>query len=211
MKSPLGTAHGGLALDRAGRLYCSTDGPRSLIVFAPDGSVVNEFPPRLAGIHAMTLVEGDGEEFLLCAHLLAHQVVKLALDGGILWTLNYPAESGLYQQREDFKPTAVVPGPDGSLFVADGYGASVIHHFDARRRYLKSFGGAEAGIGQLRNCHGLALDQRKLQPLLLVCDRRNRRLVHYDLDGRFVKVIAEALRRPCSVTFWGDWVAVAGT
>jgi hypothetical protein len=42
-----------------------------------------------------------------------------------------------------------------------------------------------------------------------VCDRENRRLQHFDLDGTFVAAIAENLRRPCSVAFHGEYVAVA--
>ena len=209
LATPLGPTHGGLVVDRAGLLYCSTDGPRSVIVFAPDGAVVRQFAPELAGIHSQTLIEEGGEEFLVCAHLLQHRVVKLTLDGRVLWSVGAPPESGLYSAPEDFKPTAAVLAPEGSLFVADGYGASVIHQFDPQRRYVKSFGGAEAGPGQLRNCHGLALDPRGPEPRLLVCDRRNRRLVHYDLDGRFAGVLAEGLRRPCGLAFCGEFLAVA--
>lgn len=209
MATPLGPTHGGLAVDRSGQIYCSTDGTRSVIVFTSEGEVVREFAPELAGIHALTLVEENGEEFLVCAHLLQHRVIKLTREGRMLWSLGAPMESGLYRGVEDFKPTAAVVAPDGSLFVADGYGTSVIHQFDARRCYVKSFGGAEAGLGRLHNCHGLALDQREPQPCLLVCDRRNRRLVHYDLNGNFLRVLAEGLRRPCSVAFAGEFFAVA--
>jgi hypothetical protein len=209
LATPLGPTHGGLAVDRVGLLYCSTDGPRSIIVFAPDGAVVREFAPELAGIHSLTLIEEGGEELLVCAHLLQQRVVKLTLDGRVLWSLGVPMESGLYSETNDFKPTAAVVAPDGCLFVADGYGASVIHQFDPQRCYVRSFGGAAAGPGQLRNCHGLALDMRGPQPRLLVCDRRNRRLVHYDLEGRFVGVLAEGLRRPCGIAFSGEVLAVA--
>lgn len=209
MATPPGPTHGGLVVDHAGQIYCSTDGSRSVIVFASDGSVVREFASELAGIHAMTMVGEGGGEFLVAAHLLQHRVVKLTREGRVIWSLGVPMESGLYRKPEDFKPTAAVVAPDGSLFVADGYGASVIHQFDVRRRYVKSFGGADAGPGQLCNCHGLSLDVRGPQPRLLVCDRRNRRLVHYDLEGRFVGVLVEGLRRPCSVACSGEFLAVA--
>jgi len=209
MTTPLGPTHGGLVVDRAGHIYCSTDGARPVIVFTPEGVVVREFGPELAGIHAMTLAEEEGEEFLVCTHLLQHRIVKLTRAGHGLWSLGAPMESGLYRGPDDFKPTAAVVAPDGSLFVADGYGASVIRQFDAWRRHVKFFGGADAGPGQLCNCHGLSLDCRGSQPLLLICDRRNRRLVHYDLDGRFIGVLVEELRRPCSVAFVGEFLAVA--
>jgi hypothetical protein len=209
MAAPLGPTHGGVAVDHAGQIYCSTDGARSVIVFTATGGVARQFAPELAGIHALTLVEEDGQEFLVGAHLLQHRVVKLTPEGRVVWALGAPMDSGLYRKPEDFKPTAALVAPDGSLFVADGYGASVIHQFDARQRYLKSFGGENAGPGQLRNCHGLAWDRRGSTPRLLICDRRNRRLVHYDLEGCFLGVLAEGLRRPCGVAFAGEFLAVA--
>ena len=72
---------------------------------------------------------------------------------------------------------------------------------------------AYSGKGQadgLCNCsHGLAVDTRYDQPLLLVCDRENRRLSHYDFDGKFVSNVTLHLRRPCQVSFWGDYAVVS--
>ena len=42
-----------------------------------------------------------------------------------------------------------------------------------------------------------------------MCDRENRRIVRFDLEGQFVDTLATGLRRPCSVAFQGDHVAVA--
>ena len=150
-----------------------------------------------------------GAEFLLGTHLATRRIVLLTMDGQAVWTLGVPMESGFYQTAEAFQPTAALLAPDGCLFVADGYGASLVHQFDPQRRYLKSFGGADAGEGQLRNCHGLTLDTRGPNPLLLISDRRNRRLVHFDLAGNFAGVVAENLRRPCGVAIFGDHLAVA--
>ncbi len=55
----------------------------------------------------------------------------------------------------------------------------------------------------------MAIDARSGTPHLLVCDRENRRLQRFDLDGNHVDVAATDLRRPCSVSFHGDQVAVA--
>jgi len=204
-----GATHGGVAVHRDGEIYCSTDGPRSIVVFNRDGEPLRQFDPQWAGIHALHFAAVGGEEFLLCTHLTRHRIVQLTLDGRLLWQLGAPLESGFYQNASEFKPTAAVFGPDGCLFVADGYGASVVHQFDPQRKYVQSFGGAQAGEGQLRNCHGLTLDTRGPEPLLLICDRRNRRLVHFDLAGNFVGVPAENLRRPCGVAIFGDHLAVA--
>ena len=99
--------------------------------------------------------------------------------------------------------------PDGSLFVTMGYGSNLIHKFTAEGELLKSFGGPGEEDGKFRTSHGLAIDHRFDEPLLLVVDRENRRLVHFDLDGNWIGTHASHLRRPCSVTFHGDFIAVA--
>jgi hypothetical protein len=209
LATPLGATHGGVALDREGNIYCCTDGTRSVIVFNHDGDPLRQFDPRWAGMHALQVVTQAGEEFLLGTHLAARRIVMLTMSGKPLWSLGAPMESGFYQSDEAFQPTAATIAPDGCLFVADGYGASVVHQFDAERKYIRSFGGAEAGEGQLRNCHGLTLDSRGPQPRLLICDRRNHRHEHYDLAGNFAGVVAGNLRRPCGVALSGHHLAVA--
>jgi hypothetical protein len=204
----LGPTHGGLAFDRAGRLWVGTDGPHGVVAFAPDGRFVASLP-ELAGAHALLLHEVDGEERLIVAQLPAHRVVEARLDGTLTWELSAPAECGAYAQPDAFNPTAVAVAPDGRLFVADGYGTSLIHVFDAERRWVRSFGGLGAGDGQCHTPHGLAIDTRFGAPRLLVCDRENRRLLHFDLDGGFLGVHAQGLRRPCAVAFVGDRLAVA--
>ena len=37
--------------------------------------------------------------------------------------------------------------------------------------------------------HGIALDTRGEKPLLLICDRANHRLQHFDLDSELLAVI----------------------
>jgi len=63
--------------------------------------------------------------------------------------------------------------------------------------------------GQLDCSHGLTLDLRYHQPLLLVCDRENRRLCHFDPDGKYVGTVTQHLRRPCQVSFKGDYAVVS--
>ena len=42
-----------------------------------------------------------------------------------------------------------------------------------------------------------------------MADRENRRLVHLDLEGNWIGVHATNLRRPCALSFHGDYCAVA--
>lgn len=210
----LGPTHGGVVVDKQGLIYMSSDSEKGIYVFAPDGKLVRTMAPEVTGIHGLCLREEKGEEFIYAAHLKGAQAVKLKLDGTVVLKIPYPAEAQLngapaYPEGKGYKPTAIAVAPDGSIFVADGYGLSLIHKFDAQGKYQKTFGGKGKDDGQFQTCHGLAVDTRFEKPLLLVCDRANRRLQHYDFDGNFVKTITTDLRLPCAVSIHGDNIAIA--
>jgi sugar lactone lactonase YvrE len=210
-RQTLGATHGGVAVDKQGNIYFSMDaGDHGILVYSPDGKLVKGIGgPKLLKVHGLCINEENGEEFLYGAHLGARRAVKLKLDGTEVWSIGVPNESGKYQKPEQYSPTGIAVAPDGSVYVADGYGLNWIHQFDKNQKYVKSFGGRGKEPGQFTTCHGIALDKRGGKNLLLVCDRENRRLQHFDLDGKFVAVVAENLRRPCALTFHGDHVAIA--
>jgi len=199
----LGPCHGGVVEDKAGNFYVTTDTPRGIVVFSPAGKFLRTVGPMR--IHGLEVRDENGTEYLYAARPADHEVVKLRLDGGTEWTIRYPQESGLYQNEDGFKPCAVTVGPDGSIYVADGYGSNRVLKFDAQRKFVKAFGGPGAEEGQFNTCHGIALDTRQDRPLLLVCNRNNNRVEHWDLDGNFVKVIQKDLRMPAAVQIRGDY------
>jgi len=207
---PLGPTHGGAAVDRAGNVYVSTDTPRGILVFGPDGKYLRHFGPTL--IHGLHLQrEADGE-YLYAARPTAHEVLKLKLDGSTVWTLGYPEMAGVYTAAAEFNPTNVVAMRDGTIFVADGYGKNYIHKFDRDRKYVKSFGGPSgnpAEEGKFHRCHGLASDHRGPTPMLVVCNRESGRVEHWDTDGKLVKILARDLRMPAAAHVRGDHIAVA--
>ena len=77
--------------------------------------------------------------------------------------------------------------------------------FDENRKFVKAFGGPGAEQGKFNTCHGIGLDTRHDKPLLLVCNRNNNRVEHWDLDGNFVKVIKDGLRMPAAVHIRGQY------
>lgn len=208
-KLQIGPTHGGVVVDKAGLIYTSSDSAKGIYVFQPDGTLVRTIAPDYSGIHGMNIREENGEEFIYAAHLLGFQAIKMKLDGSVVLTITYPREANMYPEGKGFKPTAIAVAPSGEIFVADGYGSSRIHKFTADGKYIKTFGTKGNGDGEIHTSHGLAMDTRTGTPLLLVCDRENRRLVHFDLEGNFVGVITTGLRRPCSLSIHGDLVAIA--
>lgn len=205
----IGPTHGGIVLDKKGNIYVSTDGPKGIHVFSPDGKLIRTMAPEFSGIHGVCIREENGEEFIYAAHLRGHQVLKLTLDGKAVLTIPYPQEADAYPEGKGYSPTGVAVAPNGDIFVVDGYGKSLVHKFDAAGKWLKTFGGKGKEDGQFMTCHGIVLDTRSGTPLLLICDRENRRLVHLDLEGNFVATITTDLRRPCSASIHGDFVAIA--
>jgi len=181
----LGPTHGGVVVDKAGNIYVSTDAEKTgLFVFDATGRYLRSIAPDFSGIHGMMIREEGGKEFIYAAHVKGPQIVKLGLDGKAEWTIGVPKESGFYNQPADpkakataFRPTAVTVAPDGRIYVADGYGASVVHVYSADRRYLKTIGTRGEGDNQFKTCHGISLDTRFGAPRLLISDRENRRLV----------------------------------
>lgn len=200
---PLGACHGGAVIDKAGNIYVTTDTPRGIVVFSSAGKFVRAFGPTR--IHALELREENGVEYLYCARPSDHEVVKIKLDGTQEWAIRFPQESGLYKDEKGFKPCAVTVAPDGAIFIADGYGSNFVLKFDKNRKFVKAFGGPGKEEGKFQTCHGIGLDTRQGRPLLLVCNRNNNRVEHWDLDGNFVKVIQKDLRMPAAVHIRGDY------
>lgn len=202
-KQPLGPCHGGLVVDKAGNILVTTDTPRGIVVFSPDGKFLRTFGP--ARIHGLEIREENGVEVIYAARPADHEVIKLKLDGTQEWAIAFPPEAGIYQEAKNFNPCAVTVGPDGSIFVADGYGANYVLKFDKDRKFVKAFGGPGEAEGKFNTCHGIALDTRQGKPLLLVCNRNSNRVEYWDLDGNFVKVIQKDLRMPAAVHIRGDY------
>src|SRR5688500_17710139 len=182
---PLGACHGGVVIDKAGNMYVTTDTPRGIVVFNSAGKFLRAVGPTR--IRALEIREENGTEYIYAARPSEHQVVKLKLDGENVWTLEYPKEAGIFKDAKGFNPCAVTVAPDGSIFVADGYGSNYVLKFDKDRKFVKAFGGPGEAEGKFKTCHGIALDTRQGQPLLLVCNRNNNRVEYWDLDGKFVR------------------------
>ena len=200
---PIGNTHGGIVVDPEGHVYYNTDTQRAIMVHQGDGSFVGSIASRYPGIHDMVLRVEDGVPYIYAAHLHGKQAVKLRMDGSLVWALGVPMESGKYDGNPNaYNPTAIAVAPDGRVYVADGYGQQWIHVFGPDLKYQSSFGGRGNGPGQFQTCHGLIVDDRGEQPMLIVCDRENRRLQRFDLDGRHVDTPVTGLRRPCALSLY---------
>lgn len=207
--------HGhGLCHDNQGRIYFSYEAERvdaatrCLVRFEADGTrpVLLGQDNRLAvGVpHGLNIqVDAQGQAHLYHANNDA-TVLKSTLDGEVKWVRRWPADLGNY------KPTdVVVPPGSARVFVADGYGSSMIHALkDADGIYAgKSWGGLGGSHGEFNCPHGITYDPRR--KLLLVSDRGNKRLEYYTLNGQYHSTVeAREIISPCNADVRGDEVLV---
>ncbi|MFT4542252.1 MAG: hypothetical protein ACI8W8_005139 [Rhodothermales bacterium] len=206
----LGNTHGCMVVDSKGRVFFNTDSEHAVVIIGADGKYESSWGKEWAGgLHGMALRKEGDQEFLYISHLGRHEVAKTTLDGEVLWTLGYPAESGKYENAGQYRPTGITSSPDGSIYVADGYGQNWVHQYDKDRKYVRSFGGRGNADGQFTTCHGIWLDERQETPTLLVADRENHRLQSFDLDGNLLGIHHGMLRRPCNIYANGDELVVA--
>jgi hypothetical protein len=208
-----GGTHGGIATDKAGLLYVSTQSATGILIYDRDGRLLRTIANDYPEVHSMTYAEENGEELFYATVQKGTPkenwlFIKIKTDGTVIQKITAPAAAGFHAPNE-WRLTAAVPGPDGSIYIANGYGDSRIFKFDKAGNYQASFAGMGTEDGKCNCCHGLAIDHRYGEPLLLVCDRENRRLTHFDFDGKFVRNITLYLRRPCQVSFYGDYAVIS--
>jgi hypothetical protein len=208
-----GGTHGGIATDKAGRLYISTQSETGVLVYDRDGKLVTTIAKQYPEVHSLVWAEEDGTEYLYATVQKGTPqedwlFLKMKTDGTVVLKIKAPSEAGFHAPNE-WRITAAAPGPDGSIYIANGYGDSRIFRFDKAGNYKAAYSGKGIADGLCNCSHGLVIDTRYDQPMLLICDRENRRLSHYDLDGKFVGHVTQHLRRPCQVSFWGDYAVVS--
>ncbi len=193
-----GTTHG-VVEDASGRIYIHHTGDPSTFIFEPDGTFVKAWGEDYAvGAHGMHLnAESDGEYLYLAATSLGF-VAKTTLDGEELLRIETPPRTDIYDADHAFVPTEATVGPDGTIYITDGYGQPWVHRYTQSAEYIDSFGGLGSEPGRLDNPHGIMLDTRGANPRILVSDRKNARLQYFTLDGRPDGIVEGMLRFPCT-------------
>ena len=208
-KSALGPTHGAVVIDKAGNIY--TSARIGVVVFSPDGQVVRRFlGDKYSNIHDMEIRQEEDGEYIYAARNADAEGIKFnAETGNIVLKLGFPEESGLKLKK--FNPTAITIADSGDIFLSDGYASDHIFKFDKTGKYLLHFGSKGDELEQFHTAHGMTLDTRYEPNRLLICDRNHQpkgRLLHYDLDGKFIAEVVTGLGMPTSASVQGDYVSV---
>lgn len=202
-KLPAGKRFGythGVVQDARDRIYIANQSPDAVMVFDADGNFLSSWGAAYEkGAHGLTISGEDGREFLYLANTGLGEVVKTTLEGEVVWRRGAPDRPDIYGDAV-YSPTETAVGPDGLVYVADGYGQSWVHIYDTDGNYHTSFGGPGASRDNLNGPHGVSIDPRGAVPVVQVSDRNNVRVVNFDLEGRFlgVAISKSDLRFPCT-------------
>lgn len=181
-----------MVMDRRGRILLLTNEVKNnLIIYDKSGKVLETHAMEMPGAHGLTLVEEGDEEFLFITDHALHKVYKTTLKGRILMKLDYPRESGVYENAEKYNPTEIAVAPDGDFFVADGYGENYIIRYSSRGEYIGHFGGKGEGDNKFDCCHGVTLDTRdRNNQTLLITSRTKNEFKRFSLEGKHLETIA---------------------
>ena len=204
----------GLARDKSGNIYFTYESfnktdpaVRALMRFAPDGTggeLLGDEKLAQGVPHGIkpAVDNSDGQEYLYHANNAA-RIVKTTLNGSVVWDVDMTTVWSHDKSNWPFKPTDILllPGTQ-TLYVADGYGLSKVHEFDAA---TGKYTGVVCGGKGTRdapiafNCdHGLSFDDRA--GFMVISDRSNHRLRWITPNGTLVRDLnlTSSLPLPCN-------------
>ncbi|MGI9427698.1 MAG: peptidase [Bythopirellula sp.] len=222
-----------VAFDSAGLLYVIHQGRgeekpehrETIFVFDDQGKFIRAFGAEfIGGGHGIEIRNEGGQDFLyVCAYQEQRSFAKLDTNGEMVWRQGAPMESGFYAAGEDqfprddspwgrnrFLPTNIAFHPDGGFFLSDGYGAWRIHRYDQDAKWVSSFGkpaDEQKSAGTFHLPHGIWIDSRGDEPLVVVADRVLARLQWFTLAGEHRRT-QEGFILPANIDTYGELMLV---
>lgn len=220
-----------VAVDSQGLIYIIHEGRfdqkdhPSVFVFDADGKYVRSFGPQFqGGGHGLEVRREGSEDFVyVTAYQQVRSFAKLTPTGEVVWHNHAPMESGIYAEGEDIEPRTDNPWgrnrfhptnyaflPDGGFLLADGYGAWCVHRYDKDGKWASKFGQASEtskGPGEFNTPHGIWIDDRGAEPLIVVADRANARLQWFTLGGEHRRT-QDGFLLPANIDRQGDILLV---
>lgn len=190
-RNPVNDCHE-MIQDAKGRIFLLTNETKNnVLVYNTSGKLLNNWGHDFPGAHGLSLADENGEQFLFITDTSKNQVYKTTLDGKILLTIDAPLEAGIYKEKKQFVPTEVtIDDATGDFFIADGYGAQYVLHYDAKGKLKGYFGGRGEGDKYLDNAHGICIDQRDGRKTLLVTDRTRNCFKRFSMSGELLDIIS---------------------
>ena len=177
-----------VAVDSQDRVYVYSRSEHPMVVFDRDGNFIDAWGDDiLKDAHGIFI---DADDNIYCTERDTHVMRKFTTNGELLMTLGTPDEPGA--EGEPFnKPTDFALGPDGEMYISDGYGNARVHKYSPDGELIKSWGQPGTGPGEFDLPHCVRVDPRNR---LMVADRENNRIQFFTLDGEYIEEWGDLLQ-----------------
>jgi sugar lactone lactonase YvrE len=174
---------------RCGSNTCNGRNDAPILHFDPSGKLIRSFGSGMFVFPHGVFADPDGNVWVtdaLGTEGKGHQIFKFTPTGQVLMTLGKPG-AGTGGTDTLNRPSDVIVGRNGDIFVADGHGGNAVSRivkFSSEGKFLKAWGKTGSGRGEFNVPHALALDS---SGRLFVADRMNNRIQIFDQEGSFLE------------------------
>jgi DNA-binding beta-propeller fold protein YncE len=170
-----------VAMDSKGDIYVLQRGEKAdpLLVLNREGRILRSWGKGMFKIPHSIRIDPKGNIWTVDSS--SSMVMKFTPEGNKLMEISVgeqPAGRGATNGTTD-----IAFGPNGSLFISDGYGNARVLEYTAKGERVRQWGSAGTGPGQFRQPHGIAIDE---DGIVYVADRLNGRLQRFDLKGKYL-------------------------
>lgn len=168
--------------DSQGRLFVFHRGKQPILCFDRDGKFVRSWGDDLIGTaHGLRV---DAKDNIWVTDIGHHMVFQFSSQGKLLLALGQADKPG--DDNDQFnKPTDVAFGPEGEIYVTDGYGNSRVMKFARNGKFLAKWGTLGQGKREFNLPHTLVVDS---QARVLVGDRENDRVQVFNSEGELLEI-----------------------
>ena len=170
-----------VSMDAAGDIYVLQRGEKAdpVLVLSRDGKIIRSWGKGMYKIPHSIRIDPEGNIWTVDSS--SSMVLKFTPQGEKLMEISVgeqPAGRGATNGTTD-----IAFGPNGRLFISDGYGNARVLEYTSKGERVRQWGSAGTGPGQFRQPHGIAVDD---QGIIYVADRQNARLQRFDLNGKYL-------------------------
>jgi hypothetical protein len=171
-----------VALDGKGTFYLLQRGEKAdpVLVVNRDGKILRSWGKGLYKIPHSIRIDPHGNIWTVDA--ASSTVLEFSPQGEKLMQIDVCGQPE--NSRSQFVGTTDIAfGPNGRIFISDGYGNARILEYTSDGKRVREWGSAGTGPGQFHLPHSIVIDEDNI---IYVADRENGRIERFDLDGKFL-------------------------
>ena len=192
-----------VTMDKNGLLYVLQRGEKAdpVLVVDRSGRIVRSWGKGMYKIPHSIRIDPAGNIWTVDA--ASSMIFKFTPKGEKLMEISVGEQPAT---RSEFNGTTDIAfGPNGRLFISDGYGNARVLEYTADGKRVRQWGRAGDGPGEFHLPHGIVYDGGSLY----VADRENGRIQQFDLEGRHLATWA-GFGKAFSVTSGGGalWIGI---